>query len=121
MDMHASVNPHFMNRTVETYSRRRPLEHADTIARITLTDRRRGHELTRVATAASDLRLAIEQHQQTFRYKACPPRWRGADLPEGWTPPNLSTSFSVSPDSRWIVYARTERTGSDILMLEGFR
>ncbi len=46
---------------------------------------------------------------------------RGAGVPKGWTPPDLSTCFTVSPDSRWVVYARTEIMGSDILMLEDFR
>jgi serine/threonine protein kinase len=45
----------------------------------------------------------------------------GAGVPKGWTPPDRSTCFTVSPDSRWIVYARTEMMGSDILMLEDFR
>jgi serine/threonine protein kinase/dipeptidyl aminopeptidase/acylaminoacyl peptidase len=46
---------------------------------------------------------------------------RGAGVPKDWTPPDRSTCFTVSPDSRWIVYARTEMMGSDILMLEDFR
>jgi hypothetical protein len=41
-----------------------------------------------------------------------------AALPEGTI---LANGFSVSPDGHWVLYARRESSGSDIMLVENFR